>query len=131
MPTANSCITVFVFATFDAGIDTPPAWSRRHRSHVTASSRATISGPVGGTRLNLTAGFTRDMTGGRSDVGTLLGEIRHYRQPLPGVVNVGLLFALSEFVVAWVIAFVYSKKANAQFDAMAQEIINDVNSGRI
>jgi uncharacterized membrane protein (DUF485 family) len=48
-----------------------------------------------------------------------------------GVVNVGLLFALSEFVVAWVIAFVYSKKANAQFDAMAQEIINDVNSGRI
>lgn len=48
-----------------------------------------------------------------------------------GVVNFGLLFALSEFVVAWVIAFVYSKKANAQFDAMAQEIINDVNSGRI
>jgi uncharacterized membrane protein (DUF485 family) len=48
-----------------------------------------------------------------------------------GVVNFGLLFALSEFVVAWVIAFVYSKKANAQFDAMAQEIINDVDSGRI
>src|SRR5690349_11671997 len=42
-----------------------------------------------------------------------------------GVVNVGLLFALSEFVVAWVIAYVYSKKANAEFDAMAQEIIND------
>ena len=48
-----------------------------------------------------------------------------------GVVNFGLLFALSEFVVAWVIAFVYSKKANAQFDAMAQEIINDVDNGRI
>jgi uncharacterized membrane protein (DUF485 family) len=48
-----------------------------------------------------------------------------------GVVNVGLLFALSEFVVAWTIAFVYSKKANAEFDAMAQDIINDVNSGRI
>lgn len=48
-----------------------------------------------------------------------------------GVVNVGLLFALSEFVVAWTIAYVYSKKANAEFDAMAQEIINDVNSGRI
>ncbi|MDO8988834.1 MAG: DUF485 domain-containing protein [Sideroxyarcus sp.] len=48
-----------------------------------------------------------------------------------GVVNFGLLFALSEFVVAWVIAFAYSKKANAQFDAMAQEIINDVDSGRI
>jgi uncharacterized membrane protein (DUF485 family) len=48
-----------------------------------------------------------------------------------GVINVGLLFALSEFVVAWTIAFVYSKKANAEFDAMAQDIINDVNSGSI
>jgi uncharacterized membrane protein (DUF485 family) len=44
-----------------------------------------------------------------------------------GVVNVGILFALSEFVVAWTIAFVYSKKANAQFDSMAQEIINDAH----
>lgn len=42
-----------------------------------------------------------------------------------GVVNVGILFALSEFVVAWTIAYVYSKKANAEFDTMAQEIIND------
>lgn len=48
-----------------------------------------------------------------------------------GVVNVGLLFALSEFVVAWTIAFVYSKKANAEFDTMAQDIINDVNAGSI
>jgi len=44
-----------------------------------------------------------------------------------GVVNVGILFALSEFIVAWTIAFVYSKKANAQFDAMAQEIIDDAH----
>lgn len=44
-----------------------------------------------------------------------------------GVVNVGILFALSEFVVAWTIAWVYSKKANAEFDAMAQEIINDAH----
>jgi uncharacterized membrane protein (DUF485 family) len=48
-----------------------------------------------------------------------------------GVVNVGILFALSEFVVAWVIAFVYSRKANAEFDAMAQEIISEVNKGGI
>lgn len=48
-----------------------------------------------------------------------------------GVVNFGLLFALSEFAVAWGIAFVYSRKANAQFDAMAQEIIADVDAGRI
>ena len=44
-----------------------------------------------------------------------------------GVVNVGILFALSEFVVAWIIAYVYSKKANAEFDTMAQEIINDAH----
>jgi uncharacterized membrane protein (DUF485 family) len=48
-----------------------------------------------------------------------------------GVVNIGILFALSEFVVAWTIAFVYSRKANAEFDAMAQEIIKDVNDGVI
>ncbi|MDD2721781.1 MAG: DUF485 domain-containing protein [Gallionella sp.] len=48
-----------------------------------------------------------------------------------GAVNVGLLFALSEFVVAWGIAFIYSRKANTEFDAMAQEIINDVNNGSI
>src|SRR3984893_17295759 len=39
-----------------------------------------------------------------------------------GVVNVGLLFALSEFVVAWTIALVYSRKANGEFDALAAEI---------
>ncbi len=43
-----------------------------------------------------------------------------------GPVNVGLLFALSEFIVAWGIAFVYSRRANAVFDAMASEIVRDV-----
>ena len=44
-----------------------------------------------------------------------------------GPVNVGILFALSEFVVAWTIAYVYSRKANAEFDAMAQAIVNDAH----
>lgn len=39
-----------------------------------------------------------------------------------GPVNVGLVFALSEFIVAWTIAFVYSRRANAEFDALAAEI---------
>jgi uncharacterized membrane protein (DUF485 family) len=39
-----------------------------------------------------------------------------------GPINVGLLFALSEFVVAWAIAFYYSKRANSEFDAMAREL---------
>ncbi len=45
-----------------------------------------------------------------------------------GVVNFGILFALSEFVVAWVIAAVYAKRANAEFDAMAAAIIKDAHN---
>jgi len=49
-----------------------------------------------------------------------------------GVINVGILFALSEFVVAWSIAFIYAKRANAKFDAMAREIIQEAEHiGRI
>ncbi len=43
-----------------------------------------------------------------------------------GPVNFGLVFALSEFVVAWAIAFWYSRRANREFDAMAAEIVRDV-----
>lgn len=39
-----------------------------------------------------------------------------------GPVNAGLLFALSQFIVAWVIAFVYSRHANRTFDPMAEDI---------
>jgi uncharacterized membrane protein (DUF485 family) len=42
-----------------------------------------------------------------------------------GPVNVGLVFALSEFIVAWGIAFWYSRRANTEFDAMAAELIRD------
>ena len=42
-------------------------------------------------------------------------------------VNVGLLFALSEFMVAWGIAFIYSRRANSEFDAMASELIRDAD----
>jgi uncharacterized membrane protein (DUF485 family) len=39
-----------------------------------------------------------------------------------GPVNVGLLFALSQFIVAWGIALIYARRANTEFDAMASEI---------
>lgn len=42
-----------------------------------------------------------------------------------GPINVGILFALSEFVVAWGIAFYYSRRANREFDEMARELIRD------
>jgi uncharacterized membrane protein (DUF485 family) len=46
-----------------------------------------------------------------------------------GVVNVGLLFALSEFVVAWLIALVYSRKASRDFDVMAHELAVEYSRG--
>jgi uncharacterized membrane protein (DUF485 family) len=39
-----------------------------------------------------------------------------------GVINFGYLFAYSEFVVAWVIAFVYARKAKS-FDEMSDALI--------
>ena len=42
-----------------------------------------------------------------------------------GPVNVGILFALSEFIAAWVIAFIYARRANAQFDAMTKTLVSD------
>jgi len=45
-----------------------------------------------------------------------------------GPVNVGILFALSEFIVAWSIAAVYANRANKEFDAMAAGIIQDAHN---
>jgi uncharacterized membrane protein (DUF485 family) len=56
-----------------------------------------------------------------------------FRIKLWGAINVGLVFALSEFVVAWAIAFYYSRRANREFDAMARELIADadkISAGR-
>ncbi|WP_298610340.1 DUF485 domain-containing protein [uncultured Thiothrix sp.] len=46
-----------------------------------------------------------------------------------GPMNFGILFALSEFVVAWTIAFIYTRRANRDFDAMSAEIVRDSNLG--
>jgi uncharacterized membrane protein (DUF485 family) len=50
-----------------------------------------------------------------------------FRAPVFGVINRGLLFALSEFVVAWLIALYYSKVANQEFDRLAAEIAADAS----
>ena len=46
-----------------------------------------------------------------------------------GVINVGLLFALSEFVVAWAVALYYSRKASQEFDPLAAQIAADYATG--
>jgi uncharacterized membrane protein (DUF485 family) len=48
-----------------------------------------------------------------------------FRVKLWGPINVGLVFAWSEFLVAWGIAFVYARRANREFDALAAEINRD------
>jgi hypothetical protein len=55
-------------------------------SFVHDDSRWWWDGPTGGSRLNLTAGFTRDMSSGLADYATVLAELRHYRQPIRHVV---------------------------------------------
>ena len=45
-----------------------------------------------------------------------------------GVINVGLIFALSQFIVAWLIAIIYAKRANKEFDARALELVNDAHN---
>ena len=42
-----------------------------------------------------------------------------------GPVNVGILFALSEFVVAWGLAWFYSHRANSVFDVEAAALVRD------
>ena len=45
-----------------------------------------------------------------------------------GPVNVGILFALSEFIVAWGIAFVYARVASRTFDPMAEALVRKAGS---
>ena len=66
-------------------------------SFVHDDSRWWWDGPVGGTRLNLTAGFTRDMTSGRADYGTLLAEVRHHRRPIRQLVLASRIQAVGSF----------------------------------
>ena len=49
-----------------------------------------------------------------------------YKIKVWGPVNVGIVFALSQFVVAWGIAWYYAHHANAVFDAEAAAIVQDV-----
>ncbi len=51
-----------------------------------------------------------------------------FRIKVWGAVNVGLIFALSQFIVAWGIAWIYARRANTEFDAMAAEIIKDAHN---
>ncbi|MFM7274985.1 MAG: DUF485 domain-containing protein [Gammaproteobacteria bacterium] len=44
-----------------------------------------------------------------------------------GPVNVGILFALSEFLMAWGVAFFYARVASRRFDRMAEELLREAD----
>jgi uncharacterized membrane protein (DUF485 family) len=44
------------------------------------------------------------------------------RTDVIGHINIAYLFALSEFVMAWVIAYLYIRQANSVFDPLAEKV---------
>ncbi len=56
-------------------------------SYIHDNARWTWMGPSGGSRLYLSGGFTRDLSGGTGDFTTLLAEARTYMMPLPHIVS--------------------------------------------
>jgi uncharacterized membrane protein (DUF485 family) len=46
-----------------------------------------------------------------------------YAKKIWGPINFGLLFALSQFIVAWAIAWIYARRANNEFDAMTVDLV--------
>lgn len=48
-----------------------------------------------------------------------------FRVKVFGAVNVGLLFAFSEFLLAWGFAALYTRRANREFDRLAHELNRD------
>ncbi len=92
-----------------AAIDADPRFQELHRKKTTFLWSLMIFSTVYYFLLPIGAAYYQDL----------------FKVKVWGVVNFGILFALSEFVVAWLIAFVYAQKANKQFDAMAQVIINE------
>ena len=51
-----------------------------------------------------------------------------FRVQIWGPVNAGLLFALSEFLMAWGVAFIYARHAGRRFDALATELVAEFNA---
>lgn len=91
-------------------IDTDPRFQRLHSKKVAFLSWLMIFSTAYYFLLPIGAAYFTDL----------------FKMKMFGVVNFGLLFALSQFVVAWGIAGYYTVKAK-EFDAMAQELIDEAH----
>jgi uncharacterized membrane protein (DUF485 family) len=52
------------------------------------------------------------------------------RTDVIGHVNIAYLFALSQFVMAWTLAYLYIRKANKVFDPLAEKVRARAARGR-
>jgi uncharacterized membrane protein (DUF485 family) len=96
--------------TFDwKAIDSEPRFQELHRKKVTFLWGLMIFSMIFYFLLPIGAAYFQDI----------------YKVKVWGPVNVGILFALLQFVVAWGIAFYYARRANAEFDPMAAAIVRD------
>lgn len=91
-----------------AAIDADPRFQRLHAKKVAFLSGLMILSVIYYFLLPIGAAYFQDI----------------FKIKVFGPVNVGIMFALSEFVVAWGIAGYYTAKAK-QFDAMAAELVRE------
>ena len=49
-----------------------------------------------------------------------------FRVRLAGAINVGIVFALSEFVMTWTVAALYLHRANREFDRLTDAINQEI-----
>lgn len=94
-----------------AAIDSDPRFQALHRKKTTFLWSLMVFSVIYYFLLPIGAAYFQDL----------------YKTKVWGVVNFGILFAMSQFVVAWGIAWYYARKANAEFDAMAEDIINNAH----
>jgi uncharacterized membrane protein (DUF485 family) len=90
-------------------IDSEPRFQELHRKKVTFLWGLMVFSMVFYFLLPIGAAYFQDL----------------YKVKVWGPVNIGILFALLQFVVAWGIAFYYARRANAEFDPMAAAIVRD------
>lgn len=91
-------------------IDNDPRFQRLHSKKVAFLTGLMIFSTVYYFLLPIGAAYFQDL----------------FKMKVFGVVNFGILFALSQFVVAWGVAGYYTAKAK-EYDAMAQELIDDAH----
>lgn len=58
-------------------------------------------------------------------------ETAFMRTEVIGHINIAYLFALSQFVVAWLLAWLYIRRANALFDPLAERVRERARQGQI